>query len=243
MAQTEGISYTHNTMRHAFTMIELIFAIVIIGISIMALPTILLNDASSQEQTLKEEGVMLTTTKISQVLTYPWDENSSPLGTLMSTSQVLNTASGDGELARAFTDFRLGHFPDELRRRMTPASNPGIALAIGGTAGSNIGAFNGTIETIGGAADGNMTVGYKKRYQTTTTVSYVSDATDYTQNDIVFNFSDTPGAVTAAGATNIKMVQVTTDERDAADTAWIPIVRMSAYSTNIGEAEFAKRRY
>lgn len=241
VAPIEKIMQPKKMTRSAFTMIELVFAIVIISISILALPTVLLNDATSQEQTLKEEGIMLTATKISQILTYPWDESSSPLGALMSTSQVLNTANGDTELGRnGITDFRFGHFADELRRRMTPFSAQRAAGPIGGAVGTNIGAFNGDVETVGGSADGNMTLGYKKEYQTTTTVGYINDETGYAATDIVFNFSDIPGA----NITNIKMIQVTTHEKSPDPAVgWVPIIQMTSYSANIGEEEYAKRRY
>jgi len=224
-------------LRSAFTMIELIFAIVIIAIAVLAMPTIMFTNASSQEQTLKEEGIMLTTTKIAQILTYPWDVSSSPpiVGGLMSTSQVVNT-NGDPLLARnGTTDFRIGQFQDELRRRMTPRSAQRAAGAIGGAAGSNIGAFDGDIETVG--AVGSVQ-GYKKQYRMTTSVSYVTDIAAYNANTINFNFST--GAL--GGPTNIKMVQVSTDELTPAG-AWIPIIQMTSYSANIGEAEFYKRRY
>lgn len=235
-------TFTHKPgrVRSAFTMIELVFAIVIISISILALPTVLLNDASSQEQTLKEEGIMLTTTKISQILTYPWDAQSQPpVGGAVSTSQVLNTVNANAALARnGITDFRIGHFINDLRRRMTPFSAPRIAgaIPIGGNPKTNIGDFNGDVTTVGGVGD--KAAGYKKEYQTTTRVAYVADAANYAANAIVFGFSD----VQLANSTNIKMVRVTTDERDSAGN-WVPIIQMTSYSANIGEAEFAKRRY
>lgn len=220
---------------HAFTMLELVFAIVIIGIAVLALPTVLLTSASSQEQTLKEEGIMLTTTKISQILTFPWDQNSSPTA-VMSTSQVLNTA-GDADLNRnGTTDFRIGHFPDELRRRMSPNSAQRSAGAIGGV--NNIGSFNGEAVTVGAAGSDQ---GYKKQYRTTTLVRYVADAADYNiaaDTNLIFNFTTADPGTT----TNIKMIQVSTSEMDPAG-AWVPIIQMTAYSANIGEAEFFKRRY
>ena len=222
--------------RHAFTMIELVFAIVIIAIAVLAMPTIMFTNAASQEQTLKEEAIMLTTTKIAQILTYPWDANSSPLGVLMSTSQVLGTVANPplGLERNATTDFRIGHFPNQLRRRMTPFSNERNATGIGGIFGSNISSFNGDQVTIGAAGADQV---YKKQYRMTTTVTYVTDNTNYGLNIITFDFN-----TTATGLSNIKMVQVTTDEQDTTGT-WIPIVQMTSYSTNIGEAEFYKRRY
>ena len=223
--------------RNAFTMIELIFAIVIISIGILALPTILLQDASSQEAALMEEGIMMTTTQTAQVLTHSWDANSSPLGTLLSTSEVVDIpGSVGGALDRvAGTDFRVGHFFNEgLRRRMTPASNPRASMGIN-SAFLNLGSLNGNVQTVTAADVSNSS--YKKQFQITTNVSYVTDVTDYTASNIVFNFST--GAI--VGPTNIKMIQVTT--LDTTPGGMGNSIQLTSYSANIGEAEFFKRRY
>ncbi len=223
-------------------MIELIFAIVIISISILAMPTVLFNSAASQEQTLKEEAIMLTTQKIAMILTNSWDPSSSPTN-VMSTDQVLNTG-GDPDLVRnGITDFRFGHFEDELRRRMTPFSIQRSAEpAIGAGAAINIGTFNGTQETV--AATNSL--GLKKQYRLDTVVSYVADAADYNNplnTNIAFNFSDVPVVGTSR---NIKMIQVTAWELDNTNPAaavWNDIIRMNSYASNVGEFEFYKRRY
>jgi len=223
--------------RNAFTMIELIFAIVIISIGILALPTILLQDASSQEAALMEEGIMMTTTQTAQVLTHSWDANSSPLGAVLSTSEVVDIpGSVGGALDRvAGTDFRVGHFTDEgLRRRMTPASDPRASMGINGAV-SNLGSLNGNVQTVTAADVGAAS--YKKQYQITTSVSYVNDAADYTGSNIVFNFSTVGGAA----STNIKMIQVTT--LDTTPGSMGNSIQLTSYSANIGEAEFFKRRY
>lgn len=218
-------------------MIELIFAIVIISIGILALPTILLQDASSQEAALMEEGIMMTTTQTAQVLTHSWDANSSPLGAVLSTSEVVDIpGSVGGALDRvAGTDFRVGHFTDEgLRRRMTPASDPRASMGINGAV-SNLGSLNGNVQTVTAADVGAAS--YKKQYQITTSVSYVNDAADYTGSNIVFNFSTVGGAA----STNIKMIQVTT--LDTTPGSMGNSIQLTSYSANIGEAEFFKRRY
>ncbi len=228
------------TQRKSFTMIELIFALVIISITVMSLPTVLLMSGNAQEQTLKEEGIMLTSTKVAQVLTYPWDQNSAP-DAIMSTSQALNTG-GDGDLGRnGATDFRVGHFPGEMRRRLTPNSNARNASAIGGAAGTNMGAFDGTNVQIGAA---NATQGYKKVYRLTTAVTYIGDGANYNtpaNTNIAYDFNSTDIGG-GGGTTNVKMVEVTTEEQDPTG-AWIEIIKLSSFSSNIGEAEFFKRRY
>jgi len=224
--------------KHAFTMIELIFAIVVIGVSMLAIPMVVVKDASNQESSLTQEGIMLTTTKVSQVLTYPWDPLSSLDGDLMSTTKVLD-ANGDPLLNRvAGTDFRIGHFAETLRRKMTPISNPRVASAIGPVAGAPIGisSLNGDVDPVG-LAGGQFS--YKKQWNLVTTVAYVADASNYAGDPIAFNFSTLP---LAGGATsNIKMVQVTATDVTPGSAG--NQVLLTSYSSNIGEAEFYKRRY
>lgn len=231
--------------RSAFTMIELIFAIVIIGISMLALPMIMQVDATSQEDSLMQEGIMITSTKASQILTFPWDPNSPPEGTLMSTSQVLETGgTGDSELttrrAAPQDDFRVGHFPEQLRRRLTPSSAARTALAIAPNAIPSMNDFNGESLPIIPAAGNHWT--YKKSWRVDTTVSYVSDTATYAGvlgviND--FSFSNVVNA--AAPVSNIKMIRVTATDTTPNSTG--SAVVLTSYSANIGEAEFFKRRY
>ena len=239
-------------LRTAFTMIELIFAIVIISITMLTLPNVLLRDASDQEQNLVQEGILITTTKIAQILTFPWDAQSQPPGVgPFSTSQALGT-NGDAELARTVvagvnTDFRVGHFQDAMRRRMSPASAPRNASAIPAAAvnpATNISDFNdpaAVAAVVGGAA--LSATGFKKQYLFTNTVAYVSDTATYANTNIVFDFS----TAAVAGPTSIKMVQVDTDQLDITDDPANPtttrILQLTSFSSNIGEAEFYTRRY
>jgi len=222
--------------RSAFTMIELIFAIVIIAVSMLSLPMIMGMDAQSQEDSLAQEGIMLTTTKVSQALTFPWDPaSSSEAAGLMSASQVLDTPLPPAGLGRnaADPDFRIGHFPAQLRRRLTPPTLPRAASAIGAGANS-ISSLDGDTENIG-AVGGQFA--YKKQWQLVTAVSYVTDAAAYGGTAINFDFD----TAAAGGATNIKMVRVTATDTTPGSAG--NQVVLTSYSSNIGEAEFYKRRY
>jgi len=226
--------------RHAFTMIELIFAIVIIGVSMLSIPMVMTQDARNQEDSLMQEGILLTATRVSQVLSFPWDINSSPpaLGAFMSTSQVLETG-GDNDFNRSgISDFRVGHFPEQLRRRLSPNSAPRNASAIG-VGPNSISGQHGTSDNVGAV---NGRYAYKKQWEVNTSVAYVSDNAVYAGVGGVingFNFSTAP---LGGGATsNIKMVQVTATDMTAGVTG--NQVVLTSYSSNVGEAEFFKRRY
>ena len=223
----------------AFSMIELVFAIVIIGVSMLTIPMLMRVDATNQEDSLLQEGIMLTSTKVSQVLTYPWDANSSPGGGLMTMTQALETGIlGAADLtarqAPPNGNFRIGHFTQKLRRRLTPVTAPRTAGAIGAAFDGSISGFNTNSENIA-AVDGQYS--YKKQWRLDTVVTYVEDNATYTNTNVALDFPD----VGVAGPTNIKMVEVTATDvtpNSAGDT-----IVLRSYSSNIGEAEFYKRRY
>ena len=225
--------------RYAFTMIELIFAIVIIGISMLSLPTIMVGNATNQESSITQEGIMLTSTKVSKTLSFPWDPNLAGFG--VSTAAPVLETGGDAELeARNANnlDFRVGHFPEKLRRRKTPNAAPFGATAIAGAPvnpSTSINDLNGDTEIVGQI--NNVTSNqnsYKKQWTINTAVSYVSDTAVYSNNVINdFDFS----VANAGATTNIKMIQTTATDNDG------NAVQLTSFSSNIGESEFYKRRY
>jgi len=225
------LSHKSSLFRPAFTMIELIFAIVIISISMLSLPLIITGDATSQEDSFMQEGIMITSTKVSQVLTYQWDPNSPPpLAGITTASEVVATAAGDPALEQRNGNYRIGHIQEKLRRRTGPRNASAI-----GAGGNSISSYVGGAVNVVNPA-GSQT-GYKKQWQITTVVSYVSDIAAYGGNAINYNFPSVP----TGGPTNIKMVQVTALDQTPGASA--DQVVLTSYSSNIGEAEFYKRRY
>lgn len=228
-------------VRYAFTMIELIFALVIMGIVFLTLPLILINDSSSVEQNLIQEAVFASSAKLGQVLTYPWDENSPDPGTTLTASNVLRTQTATPTVFDRVgtSDFRVGHIIQPLHRRLTPNSaerNASTPLGADGGDLDDLDDFHGTTETL---IPTTSTGGYKKNYQITTTVSYLTDTPVFIgANDVNYTF-DT-GAI-SANPTNIKMIETVTDQNDS--NVWSTIVRLRTFSANIGETDFYKRTY
>ncbi|DAB29637.1 MAG TPA: hypothetical protein CFH84_08455 [Sulfurimonas sp. UBA12504] len=63
-------------LKDAFTLIELIFAIVIIGIAVLSLPTISQVISRGSENSLLQEAVFIAFSEITKVTSSAWDENS-----------------------------------------------------------------------------------------------------------------------------------------------------------------------
>lgn len=220
-------------VRKAFTLIELIFALVIMGVVFLTLPMILINNSSNLERNLMQEAIFASSTKMGQILTYHWDENSASNVGSIATSNVLET-SGDSELGRSGTSyFRKGHIQQDSHRRMDFNSSTTKSSSTIGIEGlDDIDDFSGTYSTdLTGSVNG-----YKKDYNITTTVTYVSDAALYSATNMTdFDFT----TATAPGTTNLKMIEITTYEIGKTS----PILKLRAYSANIGEVDFYKRTY
>ena len=235
-------------VRHAFTMIELIFALVIMSIVFVSLPMILVNNQNSLEDNLVQESIFLASSKMSQVLTFKWDDNSSSpgLGTL-STSDVIEVTNGPAALDRNGSEFRVGHFQEDKHRRMSPVLNEtrtatAIGIEVPGTF-DDIDDFDGLVATNIIATAG--VDGYKKEYRADVNVSYVNDnnfinATNYASDSIDFVLSPTAAAAT----TNLKMMEVSIEQEDPTSaTGWEQTLLLRAFVANIGETDYFKRRY
>jgi prepilin-type N-terminal cleavage/methylation domain-containing protein len=237
-------------VRHAFTMIELIFALVIMGIVFVSLPLILLRNADALEDNLIQESIFLASAKMTHITSFQWDNNSSESGMgTVSTSDVVDVSlTGAPTLNRNASDFRVGHFREDKHRRMSPNGNPRSATSIGnlgreGTVYDDIDDFDDFNNTALIVSAGALTsdTGYKKAYRIDVTVSYVDDDdggaffNGAAQQNFTFTTAN-PG-----GTTNLKMIEVSIDQNDT--TGWTQTLLLRSYAANIGETDYYKRRY
>lgn len=103
-------------MRRAMAMIELIFAIVIIAISVMSIPSMMnVADMTSKGIMIDEDVLKRMSAEITKIYSTRWDENSTaPFGPLQSINAELN-CSRDGGLYRSN--------PNTKRECLTTVSN------------------------------------------------------------------------------------------------------------------------
>ena len=220
-------------MKKASSMIELVIAIVIMGIAMMTLPLMLTRVQNNNAFAMQQEVLLAVKTKIGDITTFKWDENS-----ILSTSNVavLDVNNSDSELAR-FPDNnstrRVGHIDKNKRRKFFStnrvATLPGNWSA--GTAFDDIDDFIGTV-------DFNATGGldYRFDFNMTTDVGYISDDANYSANINDFLFNGTKLS-NASGSTNIKIITVTVRGED------ISSFQLQTYSFNIGESRLLRRPY
>ncbi len=101
------------TFKVAFTMIELIFAIVIIAITVVSLPMMIQVNTKGMENNLAQEAIFAASVELMQASTGYWDANSLKDISLSDYSRVVNI-TGD---CNSTTKLRPGHISQPFHRR------------------------------------------------------------------------------------------------------------------------------
>ncbi|ATB69259.1 hypothetical protein SJPD1_1147 [Sulfurospirillum diekertiae] len=222
-------------MRSAMSMIELVFAIVIMGIVVMSLPLVLLQTQRGNALALEQEVILATKTRLAFILSHEWDINSYDGDA--STSRVLDTtASANADNAfDTTTTRRAGHIEADERRRLrddklTPTLKSGADW--NATTPMDIDDFDGKTSSVSvTAAD----MDYIYSISLTSKIDYIGDALQSgayaSSSSITFTFNPTS---TQTNPTNIKMISVTSSGSDAN-------VTLRAFASNIGESGILKR--
>lgn len=230
---------TYNYFRPAIAMIELIFAIVIMGIVMMSAPMLISTASSSAPVVLQQEGINQAVSRITMILTYPWDEGDTNDSCI---PPVLRVTNGDSEL-EPITNLSIQF---SVRPGVPLATNSRkfnscgadlnasvLGMDAGDTEKDDIDDFGSTsltqIENAGGRYIGKGSVNIN------TSITYGSDSADYTTSTITF----TPLAGTATS--NIKNIDVTVSTFSS-DADLNSSITMHAFSCNIGGIAYERRQ-
>ncbi len=233
--------------RSGFSLVELVFAIIVIAISLMSVPMLLGESQKSNQYALIQESVMAARTKLGNILTYPWDHNSTvrnSSGAITGVAMV-DVPLDDAELDRIpATMYRRGNIHDPKRRRfhMNVVNATAIGHEPGETNITDIDDFNGTnvsVALTGGAGVvGDFDYLGANDLNISTRVYFLYDTANYQGNiartlNFDFNVSNTiPDVLTQAPnnmRSNIKMIELSVQNAYSAD----PFI-LRAFSCNIG---------
>jgi len=233
-------------------MIELIFAIAIMGIVLMSVPNIIRTTQRSSYLAIQQEGISEASTHLNNILSYAWDQNDTNASYL---PPILSVNNGDPA---------LGEIPATARRLGTPIQSSRTfrrsdgktftASAIGLDPGESIGNENDiddfnneTYHLTQLQAPGSAGEDYVERgldVNITATVHYANDRPsngNYNSSQTLrFN---TPSPATT-GTTNIKLITVTLVSNRAAATPELEKkIVLKAFSCNIGSYIPEKRDF
>lgn len=233
--------------RAAFTLIEVVLALVIVAITVLSIPVMTQIQANATEGSIDQEAIYIASAKLLQTLSYPWDENTvNP--TLMAEgatvlSEAVDIPGGEPSLDYTLNNCRLGFIHRKCRINDASTNTVNVSTLNVNDQAVVMGLDERSATGVELTNADTTQEGYKKRYTMDVAVDYVSDnvgtggGIDYSATaNPNFIFSDTA----AAGATNLKMITLTM--RDQNDGGKI-ITVLRAYAANIGEVKPYKRTY
>jgi len=244
------MKYTLHYLRPAIAMIELIFAIMVMGIVMMSVPQLLTTATDSSYVAIQQEGISEAATQVNIIMGYEWDENN----TIDGHTTVLNTNGNNdlkGVIAPPLTPKRRAGTPIRSQRHFISYDGSefnATSVALLGADGGDLDDmddFTGTtnlleVEVAAGNSD------YLEKQASISiarTVTYMSDAVAAgTYNDPTadnsLNF--TPVFATNANTSNIKRIQVTLTSTSGVDELNKTIM-LNAFSCNIGSYNLEER--
>ena len=232
--------------RPAIAMVELIFAIVIIGIALMSAPMLISTATKSGYVAMQQEGINEAATKVNMIMGYHWDENDTNESFL---DPILHTNSGNVNLNESGTSGRRLGTPLVSQRTFIRADGQELnASAIGSDGGDrdDMDDYNGdtnlvSVETAGVNYIETTTININ------TTLSYIADTPgsgNYinpgADEGLTFSPDFTTNATTAAAATDIKKIVVTLTSTSGQDELNKTII-LNAFSCNIGSYKLEDR--
>jgi len=159
-------------VRPAFTLIELIFAIVIIAISVVSLPIMTGVTQKGVEQNILQEAIFAASAQLMGITAAYWDERSMEDANLSDLSRVVDIG-GD---CNATTRLRPGHIAQPFHRRCLDSNTTTGLDATGGSFYS--------LDDAVAAADGTPAIfdnpnadaaGYKDTYTSSAAISRTND--------------------------------------------------------------------
>lgn len=238
-------------MRPAIAMLELIFAIVIMGIILMSAPMLISTASKSGYVAIQQESINEAASRINMIMGYHWDENSSDETIL---DPILQTVSPVTDLSEStYTDGngtgrRIGTPKESYRSFVKPDGTRGTATPAGSLGPDGIendmDDFMGTIGlTLAGTGTGIDYI--EKNVTITTTVAYIDDAPDgntYNPTTNTLNF-DANFAQTQTNTRNIKRISTTLTSDTASPDELDKEITLHAFTCNIGGYKLEERSF
>lgn len=224
-------------LRPAIAMIELIFAIVVIGITLLSAPLVLNQSIQSSAVAIQQEAIAAAGSQISLILTQNWDESASDQA---NGFNILNVANGNIVLDNGVRDLN-GTYSTRVFNTVVGFTDatPSVSLGKEETAAflnDDIDDFNGEVhdltlyagETVG--IDENKGEYIDQSITMTNIIRYGDDTGINFGNDpLVFNNPFN----TSAGSTNIKLVSVQLTSTSGVEE-YTKTITLSAFACNIG---------
>ncbi len=242
-------------LRPAIAMIELIFAIVIMGIVMMSAPMLISTATQSTYAAIQQEGINEAASRVQMIMGYAWDENNVDDEY---RPPILNVTSGDPAFVKVLyidgnsTERRVGIPMTSHRTFILSDANSSTDLNASTTLGDESGDADDIDDFIGDISltsiaettdDNDIDYVEKITVNINTAIAYNIDnenSGNYDQSTINF----TPFDDNVTGTTNIKSITVTLTSTDTANADILEkTIVLHAFSCNVGGYRFEERRF
>jgi len=222
-------------MRPAIAMLELIFAIVIMGIILMSAPMLISTAAKSGYVAIQQEAINEAASQVNMIMGYQWDENDVNEQYI---DPILQVSNGHSDLDEDGTTGRRQGTPEESYRSFIRSdgvddlnASTSLVSETGETEEDDMDDFSGTTAHLVLIPESTLNADY---IETTTidinrTVAYSDDTASYNSSN---NISYDPFGSTT-GSTNIKSITVTLTSTSGLDELDKEIT-LRGFSCNIG---------
>jgi len=244
--------YRYHSSRPAIAMIELIFSIVVIGITLMSAPLLMQQASSSGYVTMQQEGISEAASRLNIITGNHWDEENTYEGILDtvlltdSKSSDLNEsigADGNGSGRRLGTpkeSYRSYLDPTNTRYQATAPSDFGLDDGLDDDGEDDIDDFGATGLILVELAD--VDYGETTTVSIGTEVAYIDDTpTSGGYNGKTLRF-DPDFNETLTHTSNIKRIKITLTSTSNIDELNKTIV-FNAFSCNIGTPQLEEREF
>jgi len=203
-------------VKPAFTLIELIFAIVVIAISVVSLPMMTQATSKAIDSNLIQEAIFAASAELNSAVTPHWDENSLE-DNENSLSRVIDDGSCQDDSSKIDYRHKKGHINQPLHRRCLQNSSTSISNAKTNELVFSLNDMEKNNQNLSNDNSGTAH-GYKQEYSTTISVS---------NSNISFG--------KLVNSTNLKKLTVDIKIDDKT------VTKLFTYSANIGEVDYYKK--
>ena len=237
-------------MKKAVALIELIFAIVIIGLSLLSIPNIIGMSTKSSNEAFTQEAISNGFSFMGMILAQYWDE---VVTDPKYNSSILYVKNGDSELEEAkdaygnLLGIRVGsalstsrRFAKDINGTKIYATSPShFGVDVNDTVADDIDDFHNSSTTLQNIESTTPESGDYKDISITMNVkvAYILDSNNYSATSI--NFDNPFNNISATQSTNIKAItlQITSSNDPTKN------IIFRAFSCNIGAGEIKERLF
>ena len=231
----KGLNTIKVKSRKAIAMIELIFAIVVIGIALLSVPNLILRATESGYTAMQQEAIAAAASDMSLILTKRWDEaNTDP----RLPAVILETNS-------TTTGLRLAD-RNNLHSRTYFSATGGTRSASASTTFQNNlddDIVDDDIDDVASVTAGHVEDGTQDLIDTilvTTSVSYLNDSSG-NWNGVSTTYDD-PFSATSTASTNVKGIEMTLTSGGTTPELQ-KTIKLKAFSCNIGSYILERKEF